>query len=224
MKAPSEKHLEDWIVNNFQCLGDVLDVEEYPPYPCEPDAWISETEYIFPYFDRLLKRQPRFPFGRADLIVKGWSNISAVELKAGTIDGETVSQVQRYMSALTYIYKSVVEVARHDTPDFKPHFPYLETLLLDMGLNAVGGMVLGHSLKDKNLLPLCSALGIEVVLYEYDPATNVYRFHQEGGAWVAGSKMVETADDYARGILGTAFREIIEMTIKDAKRQKGLTS
>lgn len=80
--APSEKHLEDWIVANLSLFGE--------------DARIN--------IRRLVARQPQFPSGRPDLILAIQGSVSVVELKKDRADGRAVAQVLRYLGDIRMIH------------------------------------------------------------------------------------------------------------------------
>lgn len=82
MIAPTEKHLEDWIVNNQRAFFDQL--------------WIAGR--------RIVSRQFRLSNGIADLIVAVPIGIRVIELKKGQIDGAAVTQVMRYVGELRTVY------------------------------------------------------------------------------------------------------------------------
>ncbi len=75
--APSEKHLEDWIVDNY------------------PSA--------FPHGGHIVGRQLATPAGRIDILSFGTHFVDVIELKRGPIDGAALFQVLRYMRVLTSV-------------------------------------------------------------------------------------------------------------------------
>jgi hypothetical protein len=219
MKAPSEKHLEDWIVNNLDYFGDAFDKNVYGLLPIEDPLWINSDEYTYPFFSHVLKRQARFPFGIADLITTDGDSICAVELKAGAVDGETIAQVLRYMHALRHIYSRVSEQEHYANPDVAAHYDYWGSLVVESGAHVIRGVVVGNGIKDRKILSLSPLLGIDIVVYDYDPATDFYRFNTES-SWIDNLGMSDAADDYATGIIGNQFRSIIaQRTAKNMKRK-----
>lgn len=76
--APSEKHLEDWIVANFNDF----------------------KQQVNTGFRYIIARQPEFPCGKPDLIVAARGQLFVVELKLGVIDEKAVAQCLRYRGAL----------------------------------------------------------------------------------------------------------------------------
>lgn len=221
MKAPSEKHLEDWIVDNLHLLGETWDGNRTTPdFFSEDASWISETEFVYPYFERILKRQARFPSGIADLITSNERTICAVELKQGAVDGEAISQVQRYMHMLRRIYEEAFYIALAKSPEVNQYFDYSETVSPDNGMHVVRGMVIGHSVKDAKWLTISEHLGIEIVTYDYEPETNLYRFTTQSSIMV-GMDVLEARNDFARGIIGQELVNIVLRRTNEIKMTGG---
>lgn len=214
MKAPSEKHLEDWIVNNPQYVGDTFDEDEYPLLPHEQNVVVhfNAHQYTYPYISRILKRQPTFPYGRADLIATDEVSVSAIELKLGAIDGETIAQILRYMHALRHIYGTIAEREYITNKDAKAHLVYANSLMPESGSPIITGIVIGNTIKDPKILTLTPMLGINIVTYDYDPVANFYRFETHG-TWVDMSGMIDAAAEYANGIIGDMFAQLIRNRI-----------
>lgn len=195
MKAPSEKHLEDWIVDNPQYFGEAYGSQ-----------W--DEDELYPYFEKVLKRQARFPSGIADLVMSNDTTICAVELKLGGIDGEAVAQVQRYMYMLRLIYQEAFDIARRGYPDVSKHYHYPDTVSPDMGMHVVRGMVVGHGVKDHKLLMISELLGIELVTYDYNPKDDTYRFETQSTVMIS-RETIDARDDFASGIIGQELVNII---------------
>lgn len=97
MKAPTEKHLEDWIVNNPSHFAD-----------CQPGE-----QFYSAFVDRFIGRQFRLPFGIVDLIGVKTNTLQVIELKKGVIDYASVCQCMRYVAQI----KEIVTYAYYDCPD-----------------------------------------------------------------------------------------------------------
>lgn len=80
MIAPTERHLEDWIVQH--------------------------APLALPY-STILQRQLALPSGIADLLVVRKHYLSVVELKKGRIDADCIAQTLRYMGDLFGLYEEV---------------------------------------------------------------------------------------------------------------------
>lgn len=85
MKAPSERHLEDWIVDNAGMLAPIH---------------IPVT---------LLSRQLPLPSGRLDLLIRWGVNLEVVELKKDAITEAAVMQTLRYMYDIKKIWGVATE-------------------------------------------------------------------------------------------------------------------
>src|SRR5690554_595983 len=127
--APSEKHLEDWIVAN--------------PEKVLPNSKWSLRDYATESaIGTILARQPRLPSGRPDLITRTYHSIQVVEIKRGPIQSETITQCLRYMHDIQHIAMTV-EIANIGNPAFKYAKDY----------DAIAsGIVIGSDLPDENLL------------------------------------------------------------------------
>lgn len=89
MIAPSEKHLEDWIVQNG--------MPEIAPQ-CE-------------FYHQLIARQLPLPDGVADLVYLSGSKmrIEVVELKKGALDESAIAQVLRYKANIDALWQGYIE-------------------------------------------------------------------------------------------------------------------
>lgn len=171
--APSEKHLEEWIVSNLDLFRTTYE---------------DGSPGLFPYTTGVLKRQPRFPSGIPDLIMsKAQNQIVVVELKRESINAQTVMQCLRYMYDLRYILLDVLR-SRHD--DIMTLFD------IDNAMNYfVRGILVGHSIADQSLFPGFEVAGLEVVTYSYTGQD--YKF---AGYYYDG--WVESHGNWANGAVG----------------------
>ena len=197
MKAPSEKHLEDWIVANpekFGVLGDY--------------RYFSLAEFI-------IKRQSRLPHGIPDLIVKSpYHSITVVELKRDSINSDTVAQCLRYMCDLQGIFAMATVVASQDRG-----IEYSRDATFDVGeLREISGVVVGDSMPDRNLIAVCNMANIAPVIYEFDGENYTFTF--------AGFQIYNLMDlcsqylDWANGSLGGAMIALMQERIQDEAMRK----
>jgi hypothetical protein len=205
-QAPSEKHLEDWIVNNFDYFGEIMESDgyDYGDNCIYPD----DEHVIFGFADNVIARQAKLPSGYPDLIIADNMHVSAVELKKGAITYDTLGQCLRYMHDLKEIMWYVwADAAGEDNPDhmsyrYTPIRNFESTEWLD---DEIGGIVVGHSIADKNLVLVAATCGIMVVTYKY--IDGQYQFTHE---------MMEkrgSIDDYRYFVntkIGMAMRRVMQ--------------
>lgn len=148
--APSEKHLEDWIVAN--------------PKRFFEDVRIS-------YGRRFVGRQYVLSSGIVDLIVAGKLGLRAIELKKGHVDGNAVSQVIRYMGELSYLF-AYVHYKFLELND-----PYWDKLHLvpDDAYPEVCGILIGHSFDE---MALRACLTNQIYAYQYEYTDGEYSFEE----------------------------------------------
>ena len=140
--APSEKHLEQWIVDNFPHVREVI-----------------------PQFNlrRIVARQLQLSTGIPDLIVAIKLGIRVIELKKGVVDGAAVAQVIRYVGELDYMYGwATSRITSEDDPHYFDYDNYP-----DVTTPMVQGILIGHSF-DKNALLACYTNHIQAWEYRYD--------------------------------------------------------
>lgn len=217
MKAPSEKHLEDWIVNNLPYFGEQSEPDYFPDYYLEGLPRVG-NEVVFPFIVRIIKRQMRFPFGIADLIARVSNGIAAVEIKKGLITADTVIQCLRYMHELRNIWNAnFFYVCSQFDGEARNHYLYPlqhDPFVSSYPSNEISGMVVGHGVADSNLLLVCNVCQIQVVTYKYDG--NGYIFtHEQFSSYEED----QSYNDYVIGALGEAMREIMVERAAQAKRR-----
>lgn len=193
--APSERHLEDWIVAN-------------PGYFAVAFCNVFDSPHPF-----VIKRQPSFPVGRPDLIMSSGVQFIITELKKSAITFEVLGQCARYMHDLrqiasrawwTYLTQSI------DIPS--------ERILHSMNLanialkQIVKGCVVGHSVSDPNILFAAHAMSIDVLLYEWDSCNQAYFFQQ---IWTSDQEKYDDDSyyDWANGGLGIAINQSVDRYI-----------
>jgi RecB family endonuclease NucS len=101
MKAPNEKHLEDWIVSRN---GSILAT--------------PGDNY------KVIGRQVRLSAGIADLIVFDGDSLWVYELKKDTIDTHALAQILRYKDDLRQIWRYVCRKQLSDRNDAYRTFPF----------------------------------------------------------------------------------------------------
>lgn len=176
MLAPSEKHLEDWMVHAVESGQ-------------------------FEWAKRLIGRQVVLPSGIADLLLLTSNWLTVVELKKGDINDHTIAQVLRYMGDLRGIYEAIVcdlhdqETITWDEFDliYGSHDPDVQ------------GMVIGATVSDPHLSPVCEAAGISLVRYHFDGST----YGLEAITTPAARRDDALYQTYAKTPLGVVLKEII---------------
>lgn len=178
MKAPSERHLEDWIVANWERFGE------------------SHHRRFAEYSMRLLERQYSVPCGRVDLI--GTCSpyqplIQVIELKKGAVTYRSIGQCLRYMRHLDHL-------AHLQT---KEMIQSPERFELGVDIDPlVWGYVVGHSVEDDAVAMVAFQANIEVIIYDYDG--EMYHFqsynggarHYEGYGFDPQSSIMKAVKEY----------------------------
>lgn len=227
MKAPSERHLEDWIVANPHAIhGEVFNLIEIsiPVYALVDAIDLGNNNIAWPLFDHIIARQPRWPVGRPDLIVKtsghyntDGKSIAAVELKLGAIDIKALTQCVRYMAGL----KEIMSYA-HLQLDAPAKFPLrlYSPWINDYPEGEITGVLIGHSFDDKHIPILCAYSNIALILYDYHPEENRYTF--ESVSYWKGPDDTGIYKDWGRGAIGRELLQVAsENAEKEERRQKG---
>jgi hypothetical protein len=176
MRAPTERHLEDWICENLYRFGEPDEAHEY--FPGDDLAhlyhWIDDETFVNPYIDRLVCRQVSFPHGIPDLIGLDSTGecLRVVELKKGPITLEAVAQCARYM----YDLRKIIGVESGISP-FSDVTDGQWFTMNDIRVASpmVQGMVVGSDLPDRNVMALAKLVDIRLVTYDLQP-DGVYTF------------------------------------------------
>lgn len=145
-KAPSEKHLEDWIVAN-------------------PDRFaLTYGGYEFFRIHEILARQYRVPSGIMDILaVDTHGCLMGIELKMGGIDNHAYTQAMKYRADLADLWSEVqnsLGVAMHsmkimtDVHNASPQEAFCVVLI-------------GSHIKTGDVQFVCNDGLINTVLYEY---------------------------------------------------------
>lgn len=143
MKAPSERHLEDYLC-------------DHPGIFPQVDPRINPA----PAFN-LICRQPVFPTGRPDLIGTWYgAQLAIVELKKGSITPLAFAQLMRYMRDIQGLLYDALYVHFHSDAPFKK---------LDCSLEQtfIRGVLVGHAI-EPSLLMACEACNVDVFFYDFD--------------------------------------------------------
>lgn len=188
--APSEKHLEDWIVTYPRFFGVSDDIGRFTPL-----------------IDQILFRQFRLPSGIPDILGAHGPYMRVLELKREVITADAVVQVMKYMEDLQHIWH-VTESALHYSRQrelYSKAYPY--SYLRDYRLR---GILVGHSIKDEAINLACAAMNIQLIRYEYSYETNFYEFihEQTGGSY----EDMLYCDEIAKGPIGQAIANLIRMS------------
>ncbi len=211
IKAPSEKHLEDWIYDNPQKVCAVID---------EPNEhWDGNIYYI----RQIVGRQIELPSGKCDLLVlaTGEEDLSlcAVEIKRDSIDSRAIAQCLRYMRDLKEVLYWMT-VPLDETVERLPS--YSKRGIFDY-LHGYGpeitGMLIGHGIEDENLLIACKAASIKVLSYDY--RNKSYTFESISPAYNPDD--VDIYHNLAKGVIGDAIREVVKNRVQQDRRHREST-
>lgn len=158
MIAPSEKHLEDWIVDNLPL------VHWYPGK--------------VPLFRSVIARQLPLPSGIADLVCARYYSLSVLELKKGELKPEHVEQVSRYMYDLKKITAYVMDKDEHISI-YQRGGGFPDTVSDYMPVHVDGGSfiqgwLIGYDASDR-VIAAAHCHGIGVLLYERED--DYYKFY-----------------------------------------------
>lgn len=218
-RAPSEKHLENWIGDNFFRFGELVELDLVPEYARENLHIQDDVYYVAPFFEDIIRRQPSFVNGIPDYIMRTNTSVSVVELKKGSITFDVIGQCLRYMYDMREMfYWTFMDALSTDNPD-RESYSYEAGHRLEYTEypdSEITGMVVGHSFSDKNIPLVAAASHIAVVTYKFD-GTN-YTFERHGIESKARS-----VDDYQRYI-DTSIGRAIRLLMQNRKtRQQGKT-
>lgn len=187
-KAPSEKHLEDWIVANPELFG-----EDY------------DEDQIYPYVETIVGRQVRLPSGIADLMGAAGDQFAVVELKAGAIDETCVGQVLRYMGDLKHLWMSSYLDAPDETKHLHQYWQYEGAGIMNGDFPEIQGFIVGHSVKNYSLVTPAHWNGIEIITY--DLTDDGYIFERVTPD--ISQKRYEAMHEFSYGIIGETMREVM---------------
>lgn len=194
-KAPSEKHLEDWIVNNTSAFRQRI------------------HDIATPICDQIIGRQARFPSGICDLIGEREGYLALIELKAGKADAKAIAQVMRYMRDMTAIWETaVVDLIEHYSGD---QYKRMLGFVLDVRICAI---LICTGLTDDNLIYACEAANITVILYEYDGENYTFTGYSPPYHLKEHQSVYE---EFAKGWLGDAARRVAADAIRQAFDSEG---
>lgn len=175
MKAPTEKHLENWIVAHLEQFGEPFDADSVPDFVEIGFFHPSEDEIIIPDADRFIGRQVRVRHGIIDLLAKSPEGIRVIELKKDAITLEAIAQCARYIHDIKQFCDHLRMSDRPEAMDPRRWFG-----LWDEVFNSpmVDGLVVGYSLPDKNIMAMAALCNINLMTYEYAPdGEYTFTFH-----------------------------------------------
>lgn len=187
-RAPSEKHLEQWIVDHPELFRDEV---LYESFNC-------------PFVDDFVARQLRLPSGVADLVgIDGYGEqLLAIELKVDVLDARAMAQVMRYVNDLRNIW-SIVELEvlgllnydqyhyhkRHDDPA------------------EIGGCLVCYKADDVNLIRACTACSINVIEYDYTGDEYTFQVVTDDSSWDHKKQYEQFANGWMRDVMRSIMRE-----------------
>lgn len=199
MKAPSEKHLEDWIVANRELF--------------EP-----QEELHFPYLERIIARQPRLPSGIADLIGVNCDQVVVVELKRDLIDEKVIGQTLRYMANLKRMWNHAWQIGLKRDGSEQYTYCFRQPLSLVHGLRGeVGGLIVGHRIEKQSVIDAAAGAGIDVVTYDY--VDDSYVFYDWSGSH--SEAFNQAIFDFAYGAIGEAMRDVMRLRSQFEDERRG---
>lgn len=216
--APSEKHLEDWIIDNPRRFGEVV-TDDLVPREYWPDdaVMLNEDSYISEFFSQTFARQFPLPSGIPDLICHGERRLTVVELKKGLINYDAIGQCVRYMHDLSLMYEQVYVNAEYSGDSGKVYQYDRRTypgISYDYYEKEVSGMVIGSGVQDKNITFVAEASGIQVINYQY--LDDAYWF--ESAHAYQGTLNYEKYRPHINGIMGKAMRLVMFERATEQKR------
>lgn len=200
MIAPSETHLEDWIVGNLPLFGSYYEFDE--------------ASGISQFVRRLIARQLRLPSGRADLVGLthiALPSVTIIEIKRDEINEKTVAQCLRYMRDLQDIFfhtQHEWSMGRADRAYDAESVVYCR----NGWLPEISGMVVGHRLANENVAIACEACGILPVVYDFNDGGYTFAREEVNHAPIA------ICYEFSMGAVGDAIREVLQTRIDYKKR------
>lgn len=140
MKAPSEKHLEDWILANPEKL----------------------QHFYKPLIHKVLECQCRFECGIADIVAKGNAGVLVIELKKDGVDEAVIAQCLRYCFELRSSVQSLLaDIEVNDLWGCKDYNFHFESWF-------VTPVVIGSHVKNAATGYLADMGNILIFTYDYD--------------------------------------------------------
>lgn len=158
MKAPSEKHLEDYLWAHPEAFDEFGVDEHNNPIPHFIPRW----------------RQIPVASGIVD-IVGSWFGLglAVVEIKKGTIDTKAFAQIMRYKRDFRNMVQYLICTYGSNGAALREHMPMDHRITEWWKSELIQGILVGESIPDKNLLIACQACDIEVYTYQYDGAAYI---------------------------------------------------
>jgi len=196
-RAPSEKHLEDYLFNNPSLFGEYL----------LPDDTIH-TAYSLPF------RQFRLPSGVVDMIGFDW-RLCVFELKRGVLKAQALTQLLRYMHDIQYVIDGIMQSLNTD-----PGYAFRNYHWTGDDYNyarLIRGVLVGNSIEDDNFLLACHACNVDVFTYDYDPRNDPSYCLNEVSFNPAGRDFdhIDDISHIVRGQLGKAYLQFQDETIRE---------
>lgn len=150
-KAPSEKHLEDYLWTHPEAFGE--------------ENWNGENAlpHIVP-----LWRQVHMVSGIVDMVASNFDcGLAVIEIKKGKIDTKAFAQLMRYMRD----FKNFVNYALCRANEEDPRLGNLS--IYDLNIHEwrdllLRGILVGEAIEDHNLLVACRACDVAVYTYNFD--------------------------------------------------------
>jgi len=210
MKAPSEKHLEDWIVANPKLFGDLWPTEEITGKIWDECAHLDNGQSVIPFVGPIIARQVRFPFGIADLVLANRQQVVVVEIKKDAVTAKTITQCLRYVHELKWVFSEVYWQIAQQPDDVRREYYYRNVRPLEpmsFPEDEVCGLVVGNSIESEEIVLLGNAAGIMVATYDYDPDSDFYTFERH--EFYPDKQSSQIYRDFAHGAIGEAMRGVM---------------
>lgn len=163
MKAPSEKHLENWIVANpdkFKNTASEYGWTNFERYLAQDEGVLLSQRR--PYFDTHFVTQVELSCGYADLIGMRGSKIGVVELKKSVINEKALIQLLKYINE---IEEMLMFRELEIVPDYSNR--------ANVSIPRVFGIAVGYGQPSKQTVAGCPS---RVSLVSYDFNDDSYSF------------------------------------------------
>lgn len=157
MKAPSERHLEDWIVANphkFKNCADEYGWTDFERYLAQAEGEL--LTHGKPYFNINLVRQVELSCGYADLVGLRGNKIGVVELKKNAVNEKTLVQLMKYINEIEHmiLFRELEVVPNFWSREHKR-------------IPSVFGFAVGYGQPSKQTIEGCPSR-ISLVSYDFD--------------------------------------------------------
>ncbi len=199
LQAPSEKHLEDWIVAN-------------------PQDFATGFEVTFPLVEKIVARQLRLPSGIPDLIALNDDQLIVIELKRNLIDEAVLGQTLRYMADLKRIWIHAWNYGlMRDGSEKYTYCLSQRQSLISGHWGEIGALIVGHRIQKQSVVDAADGANISIVTYDYDGSD--YKFKDR---WPSlEPERTEIFKEFSYGGVGEAMRLIMHRRTDTENERRG---